>query len=218
MAHIVYGVWNGTVHDYRTKEPGAEETVVALRELDVFDDDNRIRAFVGDRGFFILDTGVSLIDMFWRYMEKAAQQSCGKCTPCRMGTVLVRDALDALRHGKKSSLSFADIISLSRQMSDTSLCGLGQTCCERAAGGVGEFSRRVRTGSRSRCAAGPEWHGLYHGALHGSMPVKNQCPAIHRLHPRWKAGAFARRHSAEISDGRDLRTRLRAVLRDGMPA
>ncbi len=171
MAHIVYGVWNGTVHDYRTKEPGAEETVVALRELDVFDDDNRIRAFVGDRGFFILDTGVSLIDMFWRYMEKAAQQSCGKCTPCRMGTMLVRDALDALRHGKKSSLSFSDIISLSRQMSDTSLCGLGQTCARSLLAALENFRDEFEL--EAAAGAQPDQNGM----VYVTAPCTEACPS-----------------------------------------
>ena len=128
MAHIVYGVWDGAVHDHRNDPAGATETMVSLRELDTFNEGNPIRAFVGDRGFFVLDTGVSMIDTFWRYMDKAAEQSCGKCTPCRMGTVLVRDALAAMRRGQAGTLGLDDIIALSRQMTETSLCGLGQTC------------------------------------------------------------------------------------------
>lgn len=128
MANIVYGVWNGAVHDYRDPNKPMPENAVALRDLDVFNEGNHIRAFVGDRGFFVLDKGVSLIDTFWRYMDKAAEQSCGKCTPCRMGTVLVRDALDELRQGKQSPLDLDDITALARQMTDTSLCGLGLTC------------------------------------------------------------------------------------------
>jgi len=171
MAHIVYGVWNGAVHDYRTKSPGAEETVVALRELDVFNDDNKIRAFVGDRGFFVLDTGVSLIDTFWRYMDKAAEQSCGKCTPCRMGTILVRDALDALRHGKKSSLGFSDIIALSRQMSDTSLCGLGQTCARSLLAALENF--RDEFEAEAREGAQPDQNGM----VYVTAPCIEACPS-----------------------------------------
>ncbi len=128
MAHIVYGVWNGAVHDYRDPKNTMPENAVALRGLDVFNEGNPIKAFVGDRGFFIFDKDVSLIDTFWRYIDKAAEQSCGKCTPCRMGTVLVRDALNDMRQGKPAALDLDDILALSRQMNDTSLCGLGMTC------------------------------------------------------------------------------------------
>jgi len=128
MSHIVYGVWNGAVHDYRDSSKPIPENPVALKDIDVFNEGNLIRAFVGDRGFFVFEKGVSLIDTFWRYMDKAAEQSCGKCTPCRMGTVLVRDALASLRKGELSALTLDDITALARQMTDTSLCGLGMTC------------------------------------------------------------------------------------------
>jgi formate dehydrogenase beta subunit len=99
-----------------------------LRDFDTFNDGNPIRAFFGDRGFFVFDEKVSLVDAFWHYMKMSADQSCGKCTPCRMGTVLVRDALDALRRGLDSSLDLDAIETLAEQMRCTSLCGLGQTC------------------------------------------------------------------------------------------
>jgi len=128
MVHVAYGVWDGAVYDNRGKPPAEAVALAGLRGVDVFNEGNPIRAFVGDRGFFVLDSTVSLIDTFWRYMEKAAEQSCGKCTPCRMGTLLVRDALDALRHGKEASLDLDGIATVAKQMTDTSLCGLGQTC------------------------------------------------------------------------------------------
>ena len=171
MAHIAYGVWDGVVHDHRHRQPGAEEAMVALRSLDDFDEGNPIRAFVGDRGFFILDGGVSLIDTFWRYMEKAAEQSCGKCTPCRMGTVLVRDALDAMRHGKPSKLDLDDIIALSRQMNDTSLCGLGQTCARSLLAALENF----RDIFEAELAAGtqPEQEGM----VYVTAPCIEACPS-----------------------------------------
>ena len=61
-------------------------------------------------------------------MNKAAEQSCGACTPCRMGTVLVRDALDQMRRGLDCTLSLDEIEMLGLQMRDTSLCGMGRTC------------------------------------------------------------------------------------------
>jgi len=171
MTHIVYGVWEGVVHDYRLGIPDAEETTVALRELDVFDDENPIRAFVGDRGFFILDAGVSLIDTFWRYMDKAAEQSCGKCTPCRMGTILVRDALDAMRRGKKSPLGFDDVIALSSQMTDTSLCGLGQTCARALLAALENF-RDVFEAEAGR-GAQPDQNGM----VYVTAPCIEACPS-----------------------------------------
>jgi formate dehydrogenase (NADP+) beta subunit len=128
MTHVVYGVWDGEVLDNRDKPPSRAASVEGLRGFDAFNEGNAIRAFIGDRGFFVFDPHVSLIDAFWQYMVKAADQSCGKCTPCRIGTLLVRDALGAMRHGESDALDLDGIAVMARQMTETSLCGLGQTC------------------------------------------------------------------------------------------
>jgi formate dehydrogenase beta subunit len=128
MTQIVYGVWEGRVHDNRAGHEGQDVLPPELRGFDEFNEGNRIRAFFADRGFFVFDETVSLVDALWRYIDKAAEQSCGKCTPCRMGTVLVRDALGAIRRGLKPAIDFDQIEQISVQMQESSLCGLGQTC------------------------------------------------------------------------------------------
>lgn len=171
MANIVYGVWNGTAHDYRNKPHGIADADVGLKGLDIFNPGNPIRAFVGDRGFFILDSGVSLIDTFWRYMDKAAEQSCGKCTPCRMGTALVRDALGAMRKGEKASLSLDDIVALTRQMTESSLCGLGLTCGRALLDALDnfrdEFEKELEAGRQ------PEQEGM----TYVTAPCIEACPS-----------------------------------------
>jgi formate dehydrogenase (NADP+) beta subunit len=176
MANIVYGVWDGKVLDYRGKTPEMQEaerqnTGVALHGLDFFDPGNRIRAFVGDRGFFVFDENVSLIDTFWHYMNKAADQSCGKCTPCRMGTVLVRDALDALRHGATPSISFDDMVTLSRQMAETSLCGLGLTCARSLLAALEFFPDVFK--EEAGLGPAPEQNGM----VYVTAPCIEACPS-----------------------------------------
>ncbi|NJO54213.1 MAG: FAD-dependent oxidoreductase [Bacteroidales bacterium] len=172
MTEIAYGVWDGIVYDNRAGAPaddrGAPPT---LANFDSFDDANRIRAFFGDRGFFVFESGVGLIDALWRQMAEAAEQSCGKCTPCRMGTVLVRDALDALRHGGKGRLSLDEIEQLADQMTATSMCGLGQTCARPLLAALRHF-RDVIEGELRR-GPRPEPHGL----TYMTAPCIEACPS-----------------------------------------
>ena len=105
--HSAFGTGSSTTPETARFRPNSALT--ELKKFDEFDDGNAIRAFFGDRGFFVFDEKVSLIDGLYHYMEKAAEQSCGACTPCRMGTVLVRDALDKMRRGLDSPLDFDDI-------------------------------------------------------------------------------------------------------------
>ncbi|MGB8602031.1 MAG: FAD-dependent oxidoreductase [Rhizomicrobium sp.] len=170
MTSIVYGVWDGTAHDHRDGSVALPEDVV-LHGLDAFDPGNKVRAFVGDRGFFVFDENVSLTDTFWHYINKAADQSCGKCTPCRMGTVLVRDALDALRHGEKPAIGFDDMIALSRQMADTSLCGLGLTCAKSLLAALEKF--RDVFEAEAKAGPAPEQNGM----VYVTAPCIEACPS-----------------------------------------
>jgi formate dehydrogenase beta subunit len=128
MAQVVYGVWDGVVHDNRQGRAGLGVAPPDLKDFEVFNEGNPIRAFIADRGFFVFDERVNLLDAFWQYLSKAAEQSCGKCTPCRMGTVLVRDALGAMRRGLPADLDLDQVSEMAEQMHATSLCGLGQSC------------------------------------------------------------------------------------------
>lgn len=171
MTNVVYGFWDGKVHDNRGKPSGEAHTLAGLGGLDEFNPGNRILAFFGDRGFFVFDQHVSLIDAFWRYMAKAAEQSCGKCTPCRMGTLLVRDALATMRRGDVSPLGLDGIAQLARQMTETSLCGLGQTC-GRALVAALEYFRDAMEAELSAGSASEQ-----NGMAYMTAPCIEACPS-----------------------------------------
>lgn len=143
MAQLYYGVWNGEVLDNRSRLGGSITSPLEVERFGDFDPGNPIRAFFGDRGFLVFDPKVSLIDAFWRYLNEAAGQSCGRCTPCRVGTVLVRDALDSLRRGETPKTDFDGMQLLATQMAETSLCGLGQTCAKALLGALEHFRDRL---------------------------------------------------------------------------
>jgi formate dehydrogenase beta subunit len=125
MARVIYGIWDGAVHDNRGKIPVDIPEDGNLRGFDTFNEGNRIKAFIGDRGFLVFDPDVDLAEAFFQHMTRVAQDSCGKCTPCRIGAPLIRDALANGRDGRRPS--WKDVEALARQMAETSLCGLGKT-------------------------------------------------------------------------------------------
>lgn len=172
MAQVAFGVWDGVVHDTQKGVVPATSPLTGLKKFDEFDDGNPIRAFFGDRGFFVFDDKISLIDALFHYMDKAAEQSCGACTPCRMGTVLVRDALDKMRRGLDSPLDFDDIELLGQQMKTTSLCGLGQTCSVALLDVIHNFRDRIETE-----IAGHRPIKAQHGMAYMTAPCIEACPS-----------------------------------------
>ena len=172
MTEVSYGAWDGVVFDNRNGGSNSESAAIPeLVNVDAFDEHNRIRAFFGDRGFFIFDPSVGLIDALWRQMSESAQQSCGKCTPCRMGTVLVRDALDDMRRGQRSELTLAEIETLAEQMSETSMCGLGQTCARALLAALRHFRDVIE--KEMKRGAQPEQHGM----AYMTAPCIEACPS-----------------------------------------
>ena len=104
-------------------------------------------------------------------MTEAAEQSCGKCTPCRMGTVLMRDSLTALRHGTQAELSLNDMEALAEHVTATSMCGLGQTCAQALLAALRNF-RDVIEAEISR-GPQPEQNGM----VYMTAPCIEACPS-----------------------------------------
>lgn len=172
MTHIVYGVWDGVVHDTQSSTVDPQAPQYALKNFDEFDEGNPIRAFFGDRGFFVFDETVSLVDALYHYMAKAAEQSCGVCTPCRMGTVLVRDALDRMRRGLEPPLDLDEIGMLGEQMKETSLCGLGQTCAVALLDALHNFRDRIEAEIAPHRPIRAQ-----HGMAYMTAPCIEACPS-----------------------------------------
>jgi NADH:ubiquinone oxidoreductase subunit F (NADH-binding) len=67
-----------------------------------------------------------VIDIVYRTMEFLAEESCGKCTPCRQGTEVMLEILERFNRGEGLEKDIKDLRDLSDVMALSSLCGLGQ--------------------------------------------------------------------------------------------
>ena len=74
----------------------------------------------------VFDESRDVIDIVHRTMEFLADESCGKCTPCRQGTEVMVETLERFRRGKGSKKDMKALEDLSNTMMLSSLCGLGQ--------------------------------------------------------------------------------------------
>ncbi len=127
MAKVIFGVWDHNVIDNRNKRFFEIEESPELENFDAFDPGNPIKAFFGGKGFFIFEKGVNLLDAALQYMERAAEESCGKCTPCRVGTQIMKLKFEELAGGNGTVEMLDDLLSIAKHVKTTSLCGLGQT-------------------------------------------------------------------------------------------
>jgi len=74
----------------------------------------------------VFDESRDVIDIMLRNMEFLAEESCGKCTPCREGTEVMTEILERLSRGEGTEKDIGDLQELASAMILSSLCGLGQ--------------------------------------------------------------------------------------------
>lgn len=84
-------------------------------------------SIMGSGGMIIMDETASMVDVSRYFMEFCMTESCGKCIPCRVGTVHMYNLLDKICKGQASQRDLSLLEKLCDMVQQTSLCGLGQT-------------------------------------------------------------------------------------------
>lgn len=87
----------------------------------------KIGSMMGSGGMIILDEDSCMVDIAKFYLEFTVDESCGKCTPCRVGTRRLLEILTKITEGKGEPEDLEKIETLSKHMQSSSLCALGQT-------------------------------------------------------------------------------------------
>ena len=84
-------------------------------------------SMMGSGGMIILDEDTCMVDIAKFYLEFTVDESCGKCTPCRVGTRKLLSYLEKITKGNGTMKDLEDIEELAQHMQKSSLCALGQT-------------------------------------------------------------------------------------------
>jgi NADP-reducing hydrogenase subunit HndC len=100
------------------------------KHLDIpIDYDNLIAcgSMMGSGGMIIVDEDDCMVSMAKYYLDFTVEESCGKCSPCRIGNKRLYEILETITKGKGTPEDIERLRNLSEVIKDTSLCGLGQT-------------------------------------------------------------------------------------------
>ena len=93
------------------------------------DYDNLIKAgsMMGSGGLIVMDEDTCMVDMAKFFLEFTVDESCGKCAPCRIGTVRLHEILEKITSGNGEMEDLDKLEELANFIKSASLCGLGQT-------------------------------------------------------------------------------------------
>ncbi|MGD0770511.1 MAG: NuoF family protein [Tepidisphaeraceae bacterium] len=92
-----------------------------------YDSLSKVGSIMGSGGMIIMDETSSMVDVARFFMEFCMTESCGKCVPCRVGTVHMHDLLKKIIERKATARDLALLEDLCDMVKCTSLCGLGQS-------------------------------------------------------------------------------------------
>lgn len=87
----------------------------------------RIGAMIGSGGMIVLDEDNCMVDIAKFFLQFTVDESCGKCTPCRVGIRRMLEILDKITSGNGTLEDIDRLEKLATQIKATALCGLGQT-------------------------------------------------------------------------------------------
>ena len=150
MTDILFSSWGGTVVDNRGKPEPERQPVSNLNLPAEFDKENKIRAFVGWDGLAIRDPGVDIVDLIRAYLEAVQKESCGKCTPCRVGTRVMATVMNRIADGNGRVEDLGHLTFLGETIVRSSKCNLGQTGPRPVLHALAHFQSQFQEAIRSK--------------------------------------------------------------------
>ncbi len=133
LREVIYDIGGGIKNGKKFKAAqtgGPSGGCLTEKDLDTpIDFDNLVAkgSMMGSGGLIVMDEDDCMPAIARFYLEFTEEESCGKCTPCRVGTRRLSELLKDITSGKGTMEHIAELKRISQVIKDTALCGLGQS-------------------------------------------------------------------------------------------
>ncbi len=133
LREIIYDIGGGIKNGRQFKAVqtgGPSGGCIPARHLDTpidFESLTAIGSMMGSGGMIVLSEDDCMVNLAKFYLEFTMDESCGKCTSCRIGSKRMHEILEKITQGKGTPEDIATLHTLAAAIKDTALCGLGQT-------------------------------------------------------------------------------------------
>ena len=120
------GVPEGEIKAVQTGGPSGGCIPASLLDISVdYDSLRQIGSTMGSGGMVVMDQTTSMVEVAQFYMQFCREESCGKCVPCRAGTVQLDSLLTKILNKQATPDDLDKLAALCQMVKETSLCGLG---------------------------------------------------------------------------------------------
>jgi len=133
LREIIFEIGGGIPEGRRFKAAqtgGPSGGCIPARFLDLpvdYESLQQVGTIMGSGGLIVMDESSCMVDVARFFVEFCREESCGKCIPCRSGTVQIHSILDRITRGRGELADLDRLGELADLLRSTSLCGLGQT-------------------------------------------------------------------------------------------
>jgi len=128
-------------------------------------------AIMGSGGLIVMDEDTCMVDLARFFLDFVQDESCGKCTPCRIGTKRMLEIVTRITegHGKEGDIELLE--ELGRKIAESALCGLGQTAPNPVLSTIRYFRHEYEAHIREKRCPAVVCKSLYRA------PCEHTCPA-----------------------------------------
>jgi NADH-quinone oxidoreductase subunit F len=133
MKEIVFGIGDGTSSGLEFKAiqmggPSGGVIPASMSDITIdYESVNATGAIMGSGGLIVMDETDCVVDVAKFFLNFIQDESCGKCTFCRIGTLRMQEILDRITNGKGKEEDLKVLEELAQGIKSASLCGLGQS-------------------------------------------------------------------------------------------
>ncbi|TES89218.1 MAG: hydrogenase, partial [Dehalococcoidia bacterium] len=133
LSRIIYEIGGGIPRDKRFKAVqtgGPSGGCIPARFIDLPVDYESLKglgSIMGSGGMVVMDETTCMVEIARYFLSFTQDESCGKCTPCRLGTKQMLEILTRITEGKGREEDIDTLLTIAATVKECSLCGLGQT-------------------------------------------------------------------------------------------
>jgi NADH-quinone oxidoreductase subunit F len=202
MEKIIFDIGGGIPKDRRFKAVqmgGPSGGCVPERYLNLPIDYGSLQAIgavMGSGGMVVMDENNCMVEVARYFLSFTQTESCGKCSPCRLGTKQMLEILTRITEGKGKENDIDTLLTIAKTAKECSLCGLGQTCGNPVFTTVSYFRDEFEAHIKDKKCPAAVCDALM------ISPCQHTCPAGINI-PKYVAHIAAHEYNESIATVRD---------------
>jgi len=131
LRQIIYDIGGGSLKEFKAVQTGGPSGGCLSSDfLDLpvdYESLTKAGSIMGSGGLIVMDKDICMVDVAQYFLRFTSQESCGKCTPCRIGTKKMVEILEKITAGEATMEDIHLLEKVAETVHKGSLCGLGQT-------------------------------------------------------------------------------------------